>query len=181
VPANQIVGLLPGEVFVHRNVANVVVHTDLNCLSVIQYAVDVLKVKHIMVVGHYGCGGVGRRCAATASASSTSGCAMCRTSITSICQRRQPAEEPAPRPPVRAQRARTGGQRLPEPGGRQDAWQRGQQLTVHGWIYGLKDGLIHDLGITVDCPQDLPARYDAALKALDASNTKQLFRRTPHE
>ena len=168
VPANQIVGLLPGEVFVHRNVANVVVHTDLNCLSVIQYAVDVLQVKHIMVVGHYGCGGVG------------AALQRARVGIVDLWLRHVHDVH---------NKHLASVDRLPEAQRHdrlcelnvleqvvnvchnpvvQDAWKRGQQLTVHGWIYGLKDGLIHDLGITVDSLEDLPTRYDAALKALDA-------------
>ena len=166
VPANEIVGLLPGEVFVHRNVANVVVHTDLNCLSVIQFAVEALKVKHIMVVGHYGCGGVGAALKKE------------RIGLVDIWLRH-----------VQDVHAKHAGNvnRLP-PENRhdrlcelnvleqvinvcqtyvvQDAWRRGQSLTVHGWIYGLKDGLMHDLGITVHRPEDLQARYDAALQAL---------------
>ncbi|MBL8420892.1 MAG: carbonate dehydratase [Dechloromonas sp.] len=168
VPANEIVGLLPGEVFVHRNVANVVVHTDLNCLSVIQFAVEALKVKHIMVVGHYGCGGVGAALKKD------------RIGLVDIWLRH-----------VQDVHAKHAGDvdRLP-PENRhdrlcelnvleqvvnvcqtfvvQDAWQRNQLLTVHGWIYGLKDGLMHDLGITVHQPGDLQSRYDAALKALEA-------------
>ena len=168
VPANQIVGLLPGEVFVHRNVANVVVHTDLNSLSVIQYAVDVLKVKHIMVVGHYGCGGV------------LAALNRARVGVVDLWLRHVHD--------VHNKHLATVDQ-LPE-GKRhdrlcelnvleqvvnvchnpvvQDAWKRGQDLTVHGWIYGLKDGHMHDLGITVNNLDDLPARYDAALKALEA-------------
>lgn len=167
VPANQIVGLLPGEVFVHRNVANLVLHTDMNCLSVIQYAVDVLKVKHIMVVGHYNCGGVG---AALQKA---------RVGIVDFWLHN-------------VQQVHTKHQamidNLPE-GERhdrlcelnvleqvvslcntpvvKDAWNRGQKLTIHGWVYGLKDGLVHDLGITVDHPEELGSRYDAALHALE--------------
>ena len=168
VPANEIVGLLPGEVFVHRNVANVVVHTDLNCLSVIQFAVEALKVKHIMVVGHYGCGGV------------SAALKKERVGLVDIWLRH-----------VQDVHAKHAGNvdRLP-PEKRhdrlcelnvleqvinvcqtyvvQDAWQRGQPLTVHGWIYGLKDGLMHDLGITVHRPEDLQSRYDAALEALEA-------------
>ncbi|MCK6389585.1 MAG: carbonate dehydratase [Azonexus sp.] len=167
VPANQIVGLLPGEVFVHRNVANVVVHTDLNCLSVIQYAVDVLKVKHIMVVGHYGCGGVGAALRRD------------RVGVVDLWLRHVHDVHNKHLAAVDSLPAEKRHDRLCELNVLeqvvnvchnpvvQDAWQRGQQLTVHGWIYGLKDGLIHDLGITVDCPQDLPTRYDAALKALD--------------
>ena len=168
VPANQIVGLLPGEVFVHRNVANVVVHTDLNCLSVIQYAVDVLKVKHIMVVGHYGCGGVG------------AALQRARVGVVDLWLRHVHDVHNKHLANVDSLPEAQRHDRLCELNVLeqvvnvchnpvvQDAWQRGQQLTVHGWIYGLKDGLIHDLGITIDCPQDLPARYDAALKALDA-------------
>ncbi|MFZ2972071.1 MAG: carbonate dehydratase [Ferribacterium limneticum] len=168
VPANQIVGLLPGEVFVHRNVANVVVHTDLNCLSVIQYAVDVLKVKHIMVVGHYGCGGV----LAALNRARVGVVDLWLRHVHDVHNKHLANVDNLPE----AQRH----DRLCELNVLeqvvnvchnpvvQDAWARGQQLTVHGWIYGLKDGLIHDLGITVDHPQDLPFRYDAALKALDA-------------
>ena len=168
VPANQIVGLLPGEVFVHRNVANVVVHTDLNCLSVIQYAVDVLKVKHIMVVGHYGCGGV------------QAALQRARVGVVDLWLRHVHDVHNKHLANVDNLPETQRHDRLCELNVLeqvvnvchnpvvQDAWSRGQQLTVHGWIYGLKDGLIHDLGITVDHPQDLPARYDAALKALDA-------------
>ena len=168
VPANQIVGLLPGEVFVHRNVANVVVHTDLNCLSVIQYAVDVLQVKHIMVVGHYGCGGVG----AALRKDRVGIVDLWLRHVQDVHNKHLAVVDQLPE----AQRH----DRLCELNVLeqvvnvchnpvvQDAWQRDQQLTVHGWIYGLKDGHMHDLGITVDCPKDLPTRYDAALKALDA-------------
>jgi carbonic anhydrase len=166
VPANQIVGLLPGEVFVHRNVANIVVHTDLNCLSVVQYAVDVLKVKHIMVVGHYGCGGVGA--------------ALQRDRVGLVDLWLRHVQD------VQGKHAALL-EALPE--GRrhdrlcelnvleqvanlchtivvQDAWQRGQTLTVHGWVYGLRDGLMNDLGLTVSRPEHLVDLYTAALDAL---------------
>ena len=168
VPANQIVGLLPGEVFVHRNIANVVVHTDLNCLSVIQYAVDVLKVKHIMVVGHYGCGGV------------LAALDRARVGVVDLWLRHvhdvhNKHLANVDRLPVEKRHDRLCELNVLEQVVNvchntivQDAWARGQQLTVHGWIYGLKDGHMHDLGITVDNPQELPARYDAALKALEA-------------
>ena len=167
VPANQIVGLLPGEVFVHRNVANLVLHTDLNCLSVIQYAVDVLKVKHIMVVGHYGCGGVG---AALQKA---------RVGIVDFWLHNVQEVHTKHRAMVDKLPELLRHDRLCELNVLEqvvslcntpvvkDAWERGQKLTIHGWVYGLKDGLVHDLGITVDCPDDLPKRYDAALKALE--------------
>ena len=168
VPANQIVGLLPGEVFVHRNVANLVLHTDLNCLSVIQYAVDVLKIKHIMVVGHYGCGGVG---AALQKA---------RVGIVDLWLHNVQEVHAKHLAMVDKLPEIERHDRLCELNVLEqvvnlchtpvvkDAWYRQQKLTIHGWVYGLKDGLMHDLGITVDCPQDLNTRYDAALKALDA-------------
>ncbi len=168
VPANQIVGLLPGEVFVHRNVANLVLHTDLNCLSVIQYAVDVLKVKHIMVVGHYGCGGVGAALRRD------------RVGIVDFWLHNVQEVHNKHLAHIDALPEAERHDRLCELNVLEqvvnlchtpvvkDAWMRQQKLTVHGWLYGLKDGLMHDLGITVDCPEDLPTRYDAALKALEA-------------
>ncbi len=166
VPANQIVGLLPGEVFVHRNVANVVVHTDLNCQSVVQFAVDVLKVKHIMVVGHYGCGGVGA--------------ALRRERVGLVDMWLRHVQD------VHTKHVSRVGELPPELRHDrlcelnvleqvvnlcqtlvvQDAWARGQQLTVHGWVYGLKDGLVNDLGLTVSRPDNLVPRYVAALEAL---------------
>ena len=166
VPANQIVGLLPGEVFVHRNVANVVVHTDLNCLSVVQFAVDVLKVKHIMVVGHYGCGGV--RAALNGD----------RVGLVDIWLRHVRDVHDKHLATVDALPADKRHDRLCELNVIeqvanvcqtfvvQDAWQRGQPITVHGWIYGLKDGLMRDLGFTVRRPEDFARRYSAALAAL---------------
>lgn len=168
VPANQIVGLLPGEVFVHRNVANLVLHTDLNCLSVIQYAVDVLKVKHIMVVGHYGCGGV-------LAALQKARVGIVDFWLDNVQQVHNKHIAQVNALPVEKRHDRLCELNVLEQVGSlchtpvvKDAWARGQKLTIHGWIYGLKDGLMHDLGITVDCPEDLPTRYDASLKALDA-------------
>jgi carbonic anhydrase len=157
---------LPGEVFVHRNVANVVVHTDLNCLSVIQFAVDVLKVKHIMVVGHYGCGGVK---AALDGA---------RVGLVDIWLRhvrdvRAKHLEKIETLPEEARHARLCELNVLEQVANvcqtyvvQDAWQRGQPLTIHGWIYGLKDGLMRDLDITVNAADQLPGRYAVALSTL---------------
>ena len=167
VPANEIVGLLPGEVFVHRNVANVVVHTDLNCLSVIQFAVEALKVKHIMVVGHYGCGGVG----AALRKERVGLVDIWLRHVQDVHVKHQNAVDGLP-PAQRHDRlcelnVLEQVANVCQTYVVQDAWRRGQQLTIHGWIYGLKDGLMHDLGITVHRPEDLQTRYDAALKALD--------------
>jgi carbonic anhydrase len=166
VPANQIVGLLPGEVFVHRNVANVVVHTDLNCQSVVQFAVDALKVRHIMVVGHYGCGGV--KAALTRQ----------RVGLVDLWLRHVQDVHAKHRAAVDAMPQDLAHDRLCELNVLeqvvnlcqtlvvQDAWKRGQPLTVHGWIYGLRDGLLRDLGLTVRRAEDLAPRYVAALEAL---------------
>ena len=167
VPANQIVGLLPGEVFVHRNIANVVVHTDLNCLSVIQYAVDVLKVKHIMVVGHYGCGGV----KAALDRDRVGLVDLWLRHVQDVHLRHVKKVDALP-PELRHDRlcelnvieqVANVAQTIVV----QDAWQRGQCLTVHGWIYGLKDGLIRDLGLNLSRSEDFLPRYAAALEALE--------------
>jgi len=168
VPANQIVGLLPGEVFVHRNVANLVMHTDLNCLSVIQYAVDVLKVKHIMVVGHYGCGGVG----AALRRDRVGIVDFWLHNVTEVHNKHLAHIDALPEADRHDRLCELNVLEqvvnLCHTPVVKDAWTRQQKLTIHGWVYGLKDGLVHDLGITVDCPEDLPTRYDAALKALEA-------------
>ena len=167
VPANEIVGMLPGELFVHRNVANIVVHTDLNCLSVMQFAVDILKVRHIIVCGHYGCSGVGAALRRerlglsdnwlrhvqdvrlkhdkalndivdqTAAANR-----LCELNVIeqvlNVCQTTIAL----------------------------DAWEREQSLTIHGWIYGLQDGLLRNLNMTVASSKEAVPAYETALAAL---------------
>lgn len=151
VPANQIVGLLPGELFVHRNVANLVIHTDVNCLSVIQFAVDVLKVEHIIVGGHYGCGGVKA--------------AMEGSRLGLVDNWLRHVQETVEKYEAELSTLTDAEERL----NRlcelnvveqvrnvcrttivQDAWERGQSLSIHGWIYGLQNGLLHDLQVTVN-------------------------------
>jgi carbonic anhydrase len=164
VPANEIIGLLPGEVFVHRNIANVVVHTDLNCLSVIQYAVDVLKVKHIMVVGHYGCGGVraALRCTRVGLADNWLRHVQDVRIHHASCLHGLVGEE--------AQADRLCELNIIEQVYNvclttivRDAWERGQPLHVHGWVYGLKDGLLQDLKVTASSFPEAEQRYQAAL------------------
>ena len=151
VPATQLAGMLPGEMFVHRNVANVVVHTDFNCLSVMQYAVDVLKVEHIIVCGHDGCGGV-------KAAMSNLQFGLIDNWLRHVQDVVHEHEEELAKIEDENERL----DRLCELNvieqvrnvGRttivQSAWQRGQELVVHGWIYGLQDGLLRDLGVTID-------------------------------
>lgn len=166
VPANQIMGLAPGEVFVHRNIANVMVHTDLNCMSVIQFAVDVLQVRHILVVGHYGCGGVGAALHGTRVGLADNWIRH----VGDVAQKHAPLLDAVP-----------AGQRhdaLCELNAIEqaenvclttvirDAWARGQQLAVHGWVYSLVDGVVRELGMDVDSPEALAAVYPQALARL---------------
>ena len=169
VPANEIVGLLPGELFVHRNVANVVVHSDLNCLSVLQYAVDKLKVDHVIVCGHYGCGGVEA--------------ARKRAAFGLIDNWLRHVQDVAERHPALFPRSLNDVQaadRLAELNVIEqvvnvsrstiviDAWRRGQSVTVHGVIYSLRDGLLRDLGLTVEREDELKGRYEVAIKSIAA-------------
>ncbi|KAF0165830.1 MAG: carbonic anhydrase [Rhodocyclaceae bacterium] len=167
VPANQIVGLLPGEVFVHRNVANIVVHTDLNCLSVIQFAIDVLKVKHIMVVGHYGCGGV--QAALQHQRVGLADLWLRHVQDVHVKHLARVDELPEDRRHDRLCELNVLEQviNVSRTIVVQDAWQRGQNLTIHGWIYGLKDGLVRDLGLTVSSPEHISERYEMALATLN--------------
>ncbi len=164
VPANQIIGLPPGEVFVHRNIANLVVHTDLNCLSVLQYAVEVLRVQHVIICGHYGCGGV-----IAAHRGAPLGL------IDNWLRHIQDA----------AQRHRHVLAREPNPAGQldrlcelnvlqqahnvcrttivQDAWRRSEPLTIHGWIYRLSDGLLQDLGFSASSPSQVEDEFAGAI------------------
>jgi carbonic anhydrase len=164
VPANEIVGMMPGELFVHRNVANVVVHTDLNCLSVIQYAVDVLKVKHIIVCGHYGCGGV-------RAALNNEKHGLIDNWLRHVQDVKHQHEAALAALPDEGERLR----RLCELNvieqvlsvSRttivQNAWESGQELSVHGWIYGLDDGLLRELDICITCQDELAAKYKSAV------------------
>ena len=160
VPANEIVGLLPGELFVHRNVANLVIHTDLNCLSVIQYAVDVLNVKHIIVCGHYGCGGV-----ATAIKERSSGLIdNWLLHIKDMYYRKRAEFEDCADHASRVDRLCEMNvieqvNNVCHTSIVQDAWQRGQPLEVHGWIYSIEDGLLRDLDVSFDSPERVPSVY----------------------
>lgn len=149
VPANQIVGLAPGELFVHRNIANLVVHTDLNCLSVMQFAVDILKVRHIIVCGHYGCSGVG-------AALRRDRLGLSDNWLRHIQDVQQKHEQTLANVPQSETVDRLCELNVIEQVANvcsttiaQDAWERGQELAVHGWIYGLHGGLLQDLGVTV--------------------------------
>ncbi|MCY7354765.1 MAG: carbonate dehydratase [Lysobacter sp.] len=175
VPANQIMGLAPGEVFVHRNIANIVVHTDLNCLSVMQFAVDLLKVEHILVVGHYGCSGVhasltrarigladnwlrhvgdvAQKHAALLDAiddNSLQHARLCELNVieqvNNVCQTTIV----------------------------QDAWARGQRLTVHGWVYGIHDGRVRELGMGVDSLERLEPACEAALSMVSGVGSSSM-------
>ena len=166
VPATQLVGLPPGELFVHRNVANVVVHTDFNCLSVLQFAVDVLRVSHIIVCGHYGCGGVQA--------------AMQNVELGLIDNWLRHVQDVMHSHERLLSSIKNDEQRLNKLCELnviaqvlnvsrttivQNAWGRGQELSVHGWIYGVGDGLLRDLNICISNPNDLSLAYDEALQA----------------
>ncbi len=160
VPANQIIGLPPGEVFVHRNIANVVVHSDLNALSVIQFAVDLLKVKHIMVVGHYGCSGVG----ATLYGHRVGLADNWLRHVYNVKEKHAARLESWPLGEMRHRRlvelnAVEQVVNVCRTTVVQDAWARGQDLTVHGWAYGIHDGKIRDLGISMSESGVLDATY----------------------
>lgn len=169
VPANQIVGLLPGEMFVHRNVANVVVHTDLNCLSALQYAAEVLRVGHVIVCGHYGCGGV-------LSALRDDRLGLIDNWLRHVQDVRSKHQRHLARLPGEKERH----DRLCELNVIEqvinvchttivrELWARGQKLTVHGWIYSIRDGLLRDLGMCVGSEKELYACYEAACAALAA-------------
>jgi carbonic anhydrase len=168
VPATQLVGLLPGDMFVHRNVANVVVHTDFNCLSVLQFAVDVLKVEHVIVCGHYGCGGVqaamlNRRLGLIDNwlrhvqdvmhghAAQLSSIADEAARLDRLCELNVIEQV------VNVSRTTIV----------QNAWERGQELAVHGWVYGIGDGLLRDLSIRITNQGELSSAYEEAVRALD--------------
>jgi carbonic anhydrase len=166
VPANQIVDLLPGELFVHRNVANLVVHTDLNCLSVLQFAIDVLKVRHVIVCGHYGCGGVGAALRGDRLGLSDNWLRH----VQDVARKHEGI--------LRLVAAEHRNDRLCELNVIEqvgnvcettivrDAWERGQEIAVHGWVYGLADGLIHDMRVTVAAQADVRPLIAAAAAAL---------------
>ncbi|MFZ6655712.1 carbonate dehydratase [Undibacterium sp. TJN19] len=164
VPANELLGLLPGELFVHRNIANVVVHSDLNSLSVLQFAIDVLGVKHVIICGHYGCSGVHA--------------AMTKRRVGLADNWLRHVQD------VHQKHEKYLGEALSETHRSerlcelnvieqvvnvcrttivQDAWERGQSVTVHGWVYGLRDGLLSELGMTVNSPETLASHLETSL------------------
>ena len=173
VPANQITGLEPGEVFVHRNVANVVVHSDLNALSAIQFAVELLKIEHIMVVGHYGCAGV----LAALSGTRVGLADNWIRHIQDVRDRHRAILEALP------QSARADALcdlnvieqvvNVCVSAVLVDAWAKGQKVTVHGWAYGLHDGLLHDLHITVPGTDSIESLYQAAIQGVAQARSQR--------
>jgi carbonic anhydrase len=167
VPANEIVGLLPGELFVHRNVANVVVHTDLNCLSVLQFAVDVLKVKHVIVCGHYGCGGV----RAALRRDRLGLIDNWLRHVQDVAEQYHPMLETITDLDARADRlcelnVIEQARHVCYTSIVQDAWARGESLVVHGWIYGLRDGRLRDLGVSTRDASSIEAVRQRAVEQL---------------
>ena len=171
VPANEIVGLMPGELFVHRNVGNLVVHSDLNCLSVIQYAVEDLKVKHVIVCGHYGCGGV------TASVKNEKLGGLIdnwllhvqdvqdvhRAAIDHNSQEKMIIDQVCELNVIE-QVSNVAMTSVVS-----DAWNRGQELMIHGWIYGMKDGLLKDLDVKISNAEELRTKYNQAIDGINKS------------
>lgn len=173
VPANEIVGLLPGELFVHRNVANVVVHTDLNCLSTIQYSVDHLHVRHIIVCGHYGCGGV-------LAALKDIRLGVADNWIRHVQDVRDIHRDKLEGLESEAQQLNALCElnvieqvvNVCQTTVVRDAWQRGQALTINGWIYDLRDGLLQDLGMSVSADADIAVSTNTALAVVRARRRK---------
>lgn len=169
VPANELLGLLPGDVFVHRNIANVIVHSDLNCLSVLQFAIQLLKVKHIIVCGHYGCSGVH-------AALNNHRIGLADNWLRHV----QDVHQKHGRYLGDALPARDRADRLCELNVLeqatnvsqttivQDAWEQGQQVAVHSWIYDVRDGLLRDLGLTLSGPEDLATKGPDSLRRYQA-------------
>jgi carbonic anhydrase len=167
VPANEIIGLAPGEVFVHRNVANLVIHTDFNCLSVVQFAVEVLKVQDILVTGHYGCGGIRASLDKPQMGLIDNWLHIITLMIEKHKNRLGPPELLAHRLDLLCELNVIEQVRsLCTTTLIRNAWERGQQLSVHGCIYGLKDGLLHDLQINVSSFEELDAAYHDAIERL---------------
>lgn len=173
VPANQIVGLLPGEMFVHRNVANVVVHADLNCLSTIQFAVEVLRVEHIIVCGHYGCGGV-------LAALRDEKLGLVDNWLRHVQDVRRKHQAQLDKLETEAQRHSCLCElniieqvvNVSQTTVVRDAWARGQPLAVHGWIYALRDGLLRDFGMCVTGEAELVARFEEARARVGRLDTR---------
>ena len=148
VPANQILGLAPGEVFVHRNIANVVVHTDLNCLSVIQFAVDILKVRHVILCGHYGCSGVQVAMTKHRIGLSDNWLRHVQDVATKHDDELRGLDNERRHRRLCELNVREQVRNISQCTSVQEAWERGQNLELHGWIYDLKDGLLHDLQVS---------------------------------
>lgn len=163
VPANELLGVLPGQVFVHRNIANVVVHTDLNALSVLQFAIDVIKVKHVIVCGHYGCSGV-------LAAMTNRRVGLADNWLRHVRDVNQKHERYLGEVVERERQDKLCELNVIEQVANvcqttivQDAWERGQDLTVHSWVYGLKDGLLRDLGVAISGPDEISEKMEQGL------------------